>query len=224
MANSWIEPPPPQKGMGCFAKGCLTLVVFGLILVAACFAGYYWGLRHHSALMRGFYWLTRTHMLAESPTEVPRYQPAEGEMEAIKERWDVFENAVRQHESAEIELTANDLNALIERNRRLRGQVFISADGNRLRVQTSIPLQEYLHRKGYYLNADVTIQSDGLHSFDQPRLSAIVINGQSVPGDVLDWKYDSRPLQHYLTEFQEKNNVNSFEIRDGKVILRSSPN
>src|SRR4029077_21286386 len=31
---TWIEPPPPPKrgGMGCFAKGCLVLVVFGVLM------------------------------------------------------------------------------------------------------------------------------------------------------------------------------------------------
>ena len=26
--TAWIEPPPPQRGMGCFAKGCLILCGF----------------------------------------------------------------------------------------------------------------------------------------------------------------------------------------------------
>ena len=32
---TWIEPPPPPKrgGMGCFAKGCLFLVVFAILIV-----------------------------------------------------------------------------------------------------------------------------------------------------------------------------------------------
>ena len=33
--STWIEPPPPQKGMGCFAKGCLTFLAFIILLLLA---------------------------------------------------------------------------------------------------------------------------------------------------------------------------------------------
>jgi len=32
-------PPPAPRGMGCFAKGCLTLIVVGLVLVAVLVGG-----------------------------------------------------------------------------------------------------------------------------------------------------------------------------------------
>jgi hypothetical protein len=221
MANSWIEPPPPQRGMGCFGKGCLILAVFIFVLLVACCVGFYWGLRHHSAFMRGFYWANKTHMLANSPKEIPAHEAPEAEIQSVRERLDNFENTVDRHEPAAIELTADDINDLISTKRHLRGKVFVSIEGDRFRIQTSVPLQAYARQKGYYLNADATIQLDGEQSLEQPRLSAIVINGEAVPKDLLDWKYDSRPLRHYLTEFQQSSNVGTIEIRDGKVILKS---
>src|ERR1700730_138029 len=223
MANTWIEPPPPQKGMGCFARGCLILLVFGMVLGIACLAGVYWGYRHHSALLHGFYWMRQTQMIANSPREVPSYEAPAGEIEAVKERWRNFESTVAQHQSAEIELTANDLNDLFASNRHLRGNAFVSIEENRLRVRTSIPLQEYARQRGYYLNADIEIEFAGAQSLDRPRLNAVVINGRALPSDLLDWKYDSRPLRDYLAEFKENNNVGTIEIRDSKVILRSRP-
>jgi hypothetical protein len=221
MANTWIEPPPPQKGMGCFARGCLILLVFGIVLGLACIAGVYWGYRHHSAIVRGFYWATKTQVIADSRKEMPAYEAPPAQIEAVKERWRNFESAFEQNEPAEIELTADDLNDLIASNRHLRGNAFVSIEGNRLRARTSIPLQEFVRQRGYYLNADIEIEFAGRQSLDRPRLSAIVVNGRTVPSDLLDWKLDSRELREYLTEFREKNNVGSIEIRDGKVILRS---
>jgi hypothetical protein len=224
MANTWIEPPPPQKGMGCFAKGCLILLVFAFVLMVACCVGLYWGFRHHSALLRGGYWLTRTHAISDAPIDVPSYQAPETEVQAVKERWQNFENAVEEHESAEIELTGNDINDLIAGSRHWRGKLFVSVEGNRLRLQVSVPLREYVPQYGYYFNADIAIQADGELSPDHPRLSAVTINGKPVPSDLLDWEYKSRRLRDYLNQYEDKSNTGSIEIRDGKVILRSRPN
>ena len=40
-SSSWIEPPPAQRGLGCFAKGCLILTVFFILLALAFVAGTY---------------------------------------------------------------------------------------------------------------------------------------------------------------------------------------
>jgi hypothetical protein len=221
MANTWIEPPPPQRGMGCFAKGCLMLLVFAFFLIVAGCAGLYWGYRHHSALLRGAFWAKRTHVIADAPQQIPTYQAQPVEIREVKQRWANFEATMDRQEPAEIELTANDLNGLIANNKDLRGHAFVSVEGNRLRFQLSVPLQEYIRQQGYYANADVIIQFDGAQSVDHPRLTGITINGESLPSDVLNWKYDSRPLGNYLSEFRDTSNVGTVEVRDDKVILRS---
>jgi hypothetical protein len=40
--NTWVEPPPPKR-VGCFARGCLILLVFGAVLAIALSVGVYWG-------------------------------------------------------------------------------------------------------------------------------------------------------------------------------------
>jgi hypothetical protein len=223
MANTWIEPPPPPRGMGCFAKGCLILVVFFLVLGVACGVGLYWGFRHHSALLRGGYWLTKTRVLANEPMDVPSFEASEPAVQTAKERWQNFEDAVDDRQSAEIQLTADDINALIAGSRHLHGKLFVSVEGNRLRVRASIPLREYVPRYGYYFNADIAIQADGELSPENPRLSAVTINGKSVPSDLLNWEYKSRSLRDYLSQYEDRSNTGSIEIRDSKVILRSRP-
>jgi hypothetical protein len=52
-------------------------------------------------------------------------------------------------------------------------------------------------------------------------LNSITINNQQLPADVLDWKYRSRRLRDYLEETENPWNTATFEIRDGKLILRS---
>jgi hypothetical protein len=224
MANSWIEPPPPQRGMGCFGKGCLIIAVFIFVLMVACCVGLYWGFRHHSALLRGGYWLTKTNVLANSPKEIPASKATDPEIQTVKERWQSFENSVDAHEPAEIELTADDINGLIATSRHWRGKLFVSIEGNRFRLQTSIPLREYIPQYGYYFNADVTVDFDTAQSLDHFPVSAIAINGKPIPTDLLDWQYDSRPLRSYVARYQTEYSGGTVEVRDGKVILRSRAN
>jgi hypothetical protein len=224
MANTWIEPPPPPRGMGCFGKGCVILAVFIFVLMVACGVGAYWGFRHHSALLRGGYWLTKTNVLSNSPKEIPASTATDTEIQTAKERWQNFENSVEAHEPAEIELTADDINGLIATSRKWRGKLFVSIEGNRFRLQTSIPLREYVPQYGYYFNADITADFDTAQSIDQPRLSAFTVNGKSVPPDLLDWKYESRPLRSYFARYQTEYSGGTVEVRDGKVILRSRAN
>ena len=251
--NTWVEAPPKRKGLGCFARGCLILVVFAIVLAIACFAGVYWGLHRYSALFYGGYWLAKTRSIAEAPVSVPEFSASDQQIQTALERWQDFEQKIRAAQPVEIELTADDINSLIAKNREARGKVLVSIEGNQLRLQTSVPLGELLGRPGYYFKAMKSIygggllsrakgklfincatitpsvhvwaeqkcESKGAQSLDNPQLDRIVVNGEQVPRDLLNWKYRSRRLRDYLADFQATHNIGTIEVRDGKVILRS---
>ncbi len=155
--NGWVEAPPPRKGLGCFARGCLILVVFGIVLAFACLAGLYWGIQRHSAIVHGIYWLAKTHSISEAPAPVPQFAASDEQIQATQERWQDFEQKARAGQPAEIELTADDINTLIAANRDARWKAFVSIAGNRLRIQASVPLGEFLGRSGYYFNGDIMV-------------------------------------------------------------------
>src|SRR3954463_13629861 len=79
MTTTWIEPPPKQKGTGCLGKGCMTLVIFLLLLAAAFFIGGYVGVR---------YVVTST-----TPKTIPQIETSEAEQQAVQTRWEEFEMA-----------------------------------------------------------------------------------------------------------------------------------
>jgi hypothetical protein len=222
--NTWVEAPPRRKGLGCFARGCLILLIFAIVLAIACFAGMYWGLHRHSALFYGGYWLAKTRSIAQAPTPVPEFSGSEQQIQRVSERWQDFEQKTRAGQPAEIELSADDINALIATSENLRGKVFASIDGNLLRLQTSLPIGGVLGRPGYYFNGDVIFELKDAQSPESPRFSRITINGEQVPTDFLDWKYRSRQLHEYLAEQRNTYDIGTIEIRDGKVILRSRTN
>src|SRR5262245_31238622 len=222
--NTWVEAPPPRKGLGCFARGCLILLVFAIVLAIACFAGMYWGLSRHSALFYGSYWLAKTRSIAQAPTPVPEFNPSDQQIERVRERWQDFEQKARAGQAAEIELSADDINALIATTEGVHGKVFASIEGDQLRLQASLPMGGLFGRTGYYFNGEVVIELEGAQSPDSPRFSRLTINGEQAPTDFLDWKYRSRQLREYLTEQRNAYDIDTIEIRDGEVILRSRTN
>jgi hypothetical protein len=219
--NTWVEAPPRKKGSGCFARGCLILSVFAIVLAIACFGGMYWGLHRHSALFYGSYWLAKTRSIAQAPSPVPEFSALGRQAQSIRERWQDFEQKTRAGQPAEIELSADDINSLIATNNDVRGKVFASVEGNQLRLQTSLPIGGFLGRPGYYFNGEVVIELNGAQSLENPQFSRVTVNGEKVPTDFLNWKYGSRKLREYLADQRNAYEIGTIEIRDGKVILRS---
>ena len=222
--NTWVEAPPRRKGLGCFARGCLTLLIFAIVLAIAGFAGLYWGLHRNSALFYGSYWLAKTQSLAQTPTPVPEFNASDQQIQLVQERWQDFEQKTRAGQAAEIELNADDINALIATSENVRGKVFVSIEGNQLRLQTSVPIGRFFGRQGYYFNGNVFIELNGAQSADNPQFSRVTINGEPVPTDFLKWKYRFKELREYLAEQGNAYDVGAIEVREGKVILRAHTN
>src|SRR2546423_4638709 len=99
--TTWIEPPPPQKRMGCFAKGCLILCVFLIFLGVAFIGGTYMAVRY-----------LRSEYFPKTGTVLPAASPTDQEQQAAMEKWRTFETHARAHEPAQVEMTADELNAL----------------------------------------------------------------------------------------------------------------
>jgi hypothetical protein len=208
--QTWIEPPPPQKGMGCFAKGCLILIAFVVLLVIAFVGGTYLAVRY---LRADYFPKTR----ATLPSAVPTQQVQQD----ARARWDAFESAARAHQPARIELTADDMNALIASEPELRGKADVMLDGNVGRLRVSMPLDGFRWLRGHYLNAECTVQSGPAGDPDAARITAITVNGRPVSDDVLRWQYGSWSVRGYIETWSRDKNLERFEINDGRVILQT---
>jgi hypothetical protein len=208
--TTWIEPPPPQKGMGCFAKGCLILIAFFILLGLAFIGGTFFAVRY----LRTAYFPT-THV------QLPAGAATEQEQQVVRARWDSFEKAARAHEPARIEMTANELNALIASEPELRDKAYVSIDNNVGRLQVSIPLDAVRWLRGHYINAECAMQSAVGGNPADARITSIVVNGRPIGEEALRWQYGSWSLRRYLSDWSEKNNLKTFEIGDGKVILET---
>ena len=226
--------PPPKRGMGCFAKSCLILIVLAILLVVVGIGGTFWGVRH-------VYLSDKPVPIAQAPAPsepspgtpggTSMATPPSEPSAAAHERLDTIKQAARAHERTEVIFTAADVNALIAANRKSRGMASVSIDGNVAQVLLSIPL-ERLHvplRDTFgladrYLNATVTIVAPPGTSASNVQLSEVKINGHNVSANLLDGGlFGVGPsLRSYVIKFANQYGVTDGEIRDGKVILHTS--
>ena len=209
-SQTWIEPPPPQKGMGCFAKGCLILIAFFVLLAIAFVGGTYLAMRY-----------LRSEYFSTTQMQLPRPAASEQAQAAARARWDAFELAARAHQPARIELTADDINALIASEPKLRGRADVSIEENIGHLRVSMPLDELRWLRGHYLNAECTVQSGAGGDPAAARITGIIVNGQPVGDDVLRWQYRSWSLHRYISDWSNDNNLERFEISNGKVVLQT---
>ncbi len=208
--SSWIEPPPPQRGMGCFAKGCLILIAFFVLLGVAFIAGSYFAVSY----LRGQYF-------PKTRIELPAQPGSEEEQERVRADWVSFERHARAHEPARIELTGDEINSLIASKPELRGKAYVTIEKNVAHLQVSVPLDGVRWLGGHYLNGQCTVQSSVIGDPHDVRVTNIVVNGRPVAEEAMRWQYGPWSLRGYLSEWTKKNNLKTFEIRDGKVILET---
>jgi hypothetical protein len=227
--NAPVE-PPPKRGMGCFAKGCLILIVIAILLVVVGVGGTYWSVRH-------VYLSDKPVPIPEAaaPPETSAATPGETSVAAptqrsaeVRERLDTMKKAARAHERTGVELTAADINALIAANRKSRGAASVGIDDTVLQAQFSIPLERLdvpfrnaLGLGDRYLNATVTIIAPPGTNASSVQLSEVTLNGHRIAAGLLDWQVPGvgKSLRSYVIKYANQYGVTDGEIRDGKVIL-----
>jgi len=231
--NTKVE-PLPKRGTGGFAKGCLILLVFAILLVVVGVGGTYWSVRH-------VYLSDKPAPIPEAPAPsetTGAVTPAESTVAApseksteVRERLDTMKKAARAHEETGVELTAADINSLIAANRRSRGAASVGINGDVLQAHFSIPLQklDIPFRNAFgladrYLNATVTIVAPPGTNASNVQLSEVTLNGHRISAGLLDWQLPGvgKSLRSYVIKYANQYGVTDGEIRDGKVILHTS--
>ena len=209
--SSWIEPPPQQRGLGCLAKGCLILLVFSILLCLAFVAGTYYAAK-----------FVRTEYFSSEHTLLPISHASVEEENAIRARWNAFDKAARAHEPARIELTADDINALIATDPKVRGDAYVSIEDNSARLQVSIPIGRNWWMPGRYLNAQCSVQSAPSGKPEDARITSIIVNGRPVGEEFLRWQYGAWSFKRYVDAWTGETNLKTFEISGGKVVLETN--
>jgi hypothetical protein len=137
----------------------------------------------------------------------------------IQTRWYAFERSAVQHQKARIELTADEINALIEGDPQLRGKGFVTVANNAGRVRVSIPLDQFFMLGGRYLNGEATIQPSPDGDPMKARITNVLLANQAVPDNILDRRiFGWVPIRIMINQWLEEHDVAVFRIVDDKVI------
>jgi hypothetical protein len=128
------QPPvqlPPQ-GMGCFAKGCLTVLIVGFLLIAAVVGGCWY-----------VYVKTVDNLTSATPADVQVQPPSESQFQTAETSMNRLREAVADNKETTVEFTAADLNALFARDATFsdwRGRIRIEIADSTMTIALSAPL------------------------------------------------------------------------------------
>ena len=222
----------PKRGMGCFGKGCLILIVLAILLVVGGIGGSFWTVRHVylSDKPVPIPETTAPTETSQAPGETIAPAPVQRSAE-VRERLDTMKKAARDHERTGVELTAADINSLIAANRKSSGTASVGINDNTLQAQFSIPLERLdvpfrnaLGLGDRYLNATVSITAPPGTNASNVQMSNVTLNGHTISSGLLDWQVPGvgRSLRTYVIKYANKYGVTDGEIKDGKVILYTS--
>jgi hypothetical protein len=211
-----IEEPPQKRRRGCLFYGCLGGTACLLAVLIAFLLGLY-------QLKRMLNFYTDTHAVS-----LPSVQLSAAEMDVLKRRIEDFQDAVRTGRPTEpLSLSADEINAMIGSDpnlTRVKGRVYLTIDGDRLKGQVSLPLDELglpIFR-GRYLNG-TGVFAVGLHRGDLlVTADSIVVKNKPLPAVYMD-KIRSENLAANLSSNPRAsvalNHLQDVRIRDGKLIL-----
>lgn len=167
------QPPKPRRG--CFFYGCITGVVLLVVVLGTLMIG----LHYVKKLVNSF---TDT-----KPIALPAVQMSPAEIDKLKQRFEAFQQEVREgHPTKPLALTGDDLNALISSDaewRSLKGKFYIRLEGDQLKSEVSLPLQELGWKilKGRYLNGNATFNLGFRNGVLSVSPQNVLVKGKPLP-------------------------------------------
>jgi hypothetical protein len=143
------QPPPVPSGMGCFAKGCLVLVVvvvvLGIVLIGS-------GL---FVVNRGINMFTAT-----APAQIQTRPVTPTALQLAKAKLDSLRSAIRNRVETTIEFTADDVNALLQNEpefREARNHARVAFANSIVSLDVSAPLDSahWSRLRGRWFNGNI---------------------------------------------------------------------
>jgi hypothetical protein len=217
-----------RPGRGCFFYGTITfvLVLIGVML------GLYFGARKAALAAVAKY-------TATAPTEIPRLNLSPAEQERIaRELAETAQRAAAGQGAAEVALNEQQLNVLVGQAPQVQGhreQVYLQPEGDKLKAQMSLPLDQFELWKSFrskigggnlsnrYLNGtaflDVGVTNGGL----QLTITNLVVNGETLPAEFTKRLKDQNFAQQANGNPQLQSalqNVQNVVVTNGRVVVR----
>jgi hypothetical protein len=206
----------PKRGKGCLFSAAVTAVIVALVLLL----GGYLGLRYAKGLVDQ---LTDT-----KPMQLPVAQLSELDLLKLRARVDSFRKAVDDGKSnAPLELSADELNALIGTDRALvtlKHRLYVSIEGNQLQAQISFPAEDLGldALTGRFINANGVFNVGLTNNELRINAESLVARGKPLPRNIMR----QIAAQNLATKFNEDPKIisalkklQSIDVKDGKLVI-----
>ncbi|HXJ60240.1 MAG TPA: hypothetical protein VNU68_26640 [Verrucomicrobiae bacterium] len=207
--------PPRPARRGCLFYGCLSVVVLALLLLLGTSLTYFYVKR----------WI-RSYTDA-TPTVIEKVELSREQWNALQGRLSAFREALDSGQtSAELVLTADEINALMNQQGELRGKLFVRIENNRVTGEGSYPLPNLgpFKLKGRYLNGTATFKITLDHGQCDVRIQDATVKSRPLPAIFMRELRKQNLAQNIEDDPSISTNLAKFEsiqIRDGQVILRT---
>lgn len=214
------DPPhseePAKKSRGCFFWGCLGSVLLLLLIVVGVGLGGYFVL---NSVVQTF--------TAEEPVELPVVEASEEELAEIEGRIDGLKQAFDQGKAPPpLELTADELNALVAHNDKLRGKVHFTIEDDKITGNVSIPTDFVPMGTGRFLNAKGTFNVSLQNGVLIVTLADAEVKGEPLPESFMTALANENLAQKFYSDPKNAEFMRQFEsieIEGDRIILRPRP-
>ncbi len=226
-SNPYIQPPqelaftpeePPRQGRGCFFYGCLIAVVlFVLGLICAGVLVY---------MAKSFLDNLIKEYAATAPLVLPKADFSEDDRKALMDRWEKFKTAADNDQPAEMTLTADELNSLIEGEADFKGKVYVTIKDDKITGQISLPLDflPFGMGKGRFLNGSTTLTVLLVQGELIVHLQDVEVDGKKPPASFMDQLRHENFAKDFAKDPSNRaalERFSSIEVKDGKMVMKS---
>ena len=213
--------------MGCFAKGCLTVLVLGFFLIAVVGVGGWW-----------FYKKTFNSLTSSGPADVRIQAPTPEVIQRAESSQARLNEAVARNEETTVEFTGPELSVLLAREADLdflRDRSRIEIANSIMTVTLSAPLDKvpWPGVKGRWFNGTVRLSmayADGSFEVDVKSAEA---NGHEFP-DIFLSHFNTSFTEALNTGFQDElrkddrhnefwSHVKTMSLKGDKLVLTTKP-
>jgi hypothetical protein len=208
----------PGSQRGCFFYGCLIaaiLMLIGLVLAGA--VGYI-GYSYVAKLVDEY--------TSTTPDTLPVVTISEEDRKALNDRFETFSKAADEGKSAEIVLTSDEINALIDENPQWKGKIYVTLKDDVVNARLNLPLDNVPlpGTKGRYLVGSGTLKVSIVSGLLDVRAQKIEVNGKPLP-DKFMASFSGENLAKESNKDAEQSaklrKIESLVVKNSKVRLKT---
>ena len=213
--------------MGCFAKGCLTVLVLGFLCLAVVgVSGWY------------FYKKTFNNLTSTAPADVRAEPPSPAQTKSADEAAARLDETIARNQESTIEFTGPELNYLLSRQADLswlRGRSRIEIADSTMTVALSAPLSSlpWPGLKDRWFNGTLRFSMTYASGTFQLEIISAEANGNEFPSSFLS-AFNSSFNESMNEEFQKElrnsnrenefwNHVKTMSLQGDKLVITTKP-